>query len=148
MIIYLDSSAIIKRYIDEAGTSAVNSLFAETNGIGTNLVARAEVAAGLMRAARINIISRDDALSAMEKFRSEWENYQRLSVTEATVFRADDLVIKYDLRGYDAIHLAAAVIWQEVIGETITLATFDQKLWVAANEYGMHAWPDEDTIIA
>ena len=148
MIIYLDSSAIVKRYIEEAGTSAVNSLFAETNNIGTNLVARAEVAAGFMRAARIHLISRDDALSALEKFRSEWESYQRLSVTEATVLRADDLVIQYDLRGYDAVHLAAAVIWQEAIGDIITLATFDQKLWEAAKEYGMHAWPDEGTIIA
>lgn len=148
MIIYLDSSAIVKRYIEEAGTSAVNSLFSETNNIGTNLVARAEVAAGFMRAARIHLISRDDALSALEKFRSEWESYQRLSVTEATVLRADDLVTQYDLRGYDAIHLAAAVIWQEAIGEIITLATFDQKLWEAAKEYGIYAWPDEGTIIA
>ncbi len=47
-----------------------------------------------MRAARINLISRDDTLIALEKFRSEWESYQRLSVTEATVLHADDLVIQ------------------------------------------------------
>jgi hypothetical protein len=46
------------------------------------------------------------------------------------------------LRGYDAIHLAAALEWQDRIGEPITVATFDQDLWRAAREAGLDCFPE------
>lgn len=141
MILYLDSSAIVKRYIQEAGSSELNSLIVESQGIGTNIISRAEVAAGIMRATRLSILLGEDALRALRAFRLEWESYQRLGVNEATVARADDLVINYDLRGYDAVHLASAHLWQEAVGEAVTMVTFDQILQSAATETGLHVWP-------
>jgi hypothetical protein len=46
------------------------------------------------------------------------------------------------LRGYDAVHLAAAQIWQEKLERSVTLATFDQDLWDAAPKTGLEAWPE------
>jgi predicted nucleic acid-binding protein len=90
----------------------------------------------------MNIISREEALEAVGRFRSEWESLQRLPVTEATVEEADKLVGNHDLRGYDAVHLAAAKIWQEAIGELILFATFDHKLRDAALSVELEAWPE------
>ncbi|MCH7589225.1 MAG: type II toxin-antitoxin system VapC family toxin [Chloroflexi bacterium] len=142
MIVYLDASALVKRYIAEDGSPEVNALITQADSTVTNLISRAEVAAAIMRASRMEIINREDALQAIKVFRSEWENLQRLPVTEATVARADSLIRNYDLRGYDAVHMAAALIWQEAIVETITMATYDHNLWNVARKVGLDIWPD------
>lgn len=143
MIVYLDASALVKRYIAEDGSPEVNALITQADSTVTNLISRAEVAAAIMRASRMEIINREDALQAIKVFRSEWENLQRLPVTEATVARADSLIRNYDLRGYDAVHMAAALIWQEAIVETITMATYDHNLWNVARKVGLDIWPNQ-----
>jgi len=143
MIVYLDASALVKRYIEDAGTTEVNALITEANYHVTNLISRAEVSAAIMRASRMDILDQEDALVAVRRFRSEWESLQRLPVTEATVEEADNLVGLYDLRGYDAVHLAAAIIWQEAIGEAIQFATFDRKLRDAAQQVELMTWPEK-----
>ncbi|NIM93348.1 MAG: PIN domain-containing protein [Anaerolineales bacterium] len=142
MITYLDASALVKRYVEETGTTEINTLIAEADAVATNLISRAEVAAGIMRASRMKIINQEEAFRALTVFRSEWESLQRLAVSEATVARADSLVCDYNLRGYDAVHLASAIIWQEAIGETVIMATFDTILSAAAQEVGMSIWPE------
>jgi predicted nucleic acid-binding protein len=67
----------------------------------------------------------------------------RLQITEAIVAQADALAWKYGLRGYDAIHLASAVFWQEAMGEPVTLASFDRVLWQAAQKAAISAWPQD-----
>jgi predicted nucleic acid-binding protein len=143
MIVYLDASAQVKRYVAEEGSPEVNDLLSRADSVLTNLISRAEVAAAIMRASRMGIINREDARKAIAQVRSEWENLQRLPVTEATVGRADTLVSDHDLRGYDAVHMASALIWQETIVEPITMATFDRNLWNVAQTAGLTIWPDE-----
>lgn len=142
MIIYLDSSALVKRYIRETGSAEVNDLITGAEAVTTNLISRAEVPAAIMRASRMDIIKPIEAQHAITQFRSEWASLQRLPVTETTVSRAEALVVDYDLRAYAAVHLAAALLWQEAIGEIMTLATFDHQMWEAAQKLGMNTWPD------
>ncbi|MCP4424561.1 MAG: type II toxin-antitoxin system VapC family toxin [Chloroflexi bacterium] len=47
----------------------------------------------------------------------------------------------YHLRGYDATHLASAVLWQEMLGKPVTMAVFDRKLWEAAELAGLRPFP-------
>jgi predicted nucleic acid-binding protein len=141
MILYLDASALVKRYIAEIGSDRVNAWITEAEAVVTCLITRAEVAAALTRANRMKLISVSETQAALELFRSEWERLQRLPVQEATVARADFLACSYALRGYDAVHLAAAVLWQEMLRETITLATYDNQLSEAARLLGMAVLP-------
>ena len=46
--------------------------------------------------------------------------------------RGDALAVEHNLRGYDATHLACALIWQETLGLPVTLASFDGQLIEAA----------------
>jgi hypothetical protein len=55
-----------------------------------------------------------------------------MSVPESLVVRAGELAFEQDLRGYDAVHLAAALTWAEGMGESVTFATFDRQLWEGA----------------
>ncbi|MCL5996710.1 MAG: type II toxin-antitoxin system VapC family toxin [Chloroflexi bacterium] len=61
---------------------------------------------------------------------------------KALMARADTLAWEHGLRGYDAVHLASAVIWREAPGESVTLATFDKQLWEAAPKAGLAIWPE------
>ena len=45
MILYLDSSALVKRYVDEPGSAVVGEAISRAAIIGTGLISRAEVAA-------------------------------------------------------------------------------------------------------
>ena len=141
MILYLDSSALVKRYVREAGSGEVEGLIAQADAVGTGLVTRAEVSAALARAVRLGLVLRDDGEAALLAFRAQWPRLARLQLTEPLLARADALAWDYGLRGYDAVHLAAALYWQETVREPVTLATFDRELWRAGQAAGLGVWP-------
>ena len=117
MLLYLDSSALVKRYIDEAHSEAVARLLDETVAIATSAISRVEVGAALARAARGN----------------------RLNT------RAETLAWKHGLRAYDAVQLAAALVCEEALtnlDENILFACFDDELTAAANDEGLRTWAD------
>ena len=78
-----------------------------------------------------------------QDFLDHWQSFTRLRVFAGTIERASENAWKYDLRGYDSLHLAAALLWQETLGTQITLATFDRELWLASQKAGMLSWPAE-----
>jgi len=81
-------------------------------------------------------------LTALQLFRSEWEIFQRLPVNELTVIRGDALACEFGLRGYDAVRLATALLWQETLGLQVTLATFDRQLIGAGIKVGLSVLPE------
>lgn len=141
MILYLDASALVKRYIAEKGSAQVNAWIAAAEMVVTGLITRVEVAAAIARAGRMKLISSDETLAALRQFRSEWDSFQRLPVNENSVIRGDILAYEHNLRGYDGIHLACALIWQESLGMPVTLASFDSQLIEAARKM-MAALPE------
>ena len=143
MIVYLDASALVKRYLAERGTDDVARLVAKARVVGTCIISRAETSAALAKAVRVGALTRTAAESALQVFRSEWPRLVRIQATELVMVRADALAWELGLRGYDAVHLAAASIWQESLGEAVTLATFDRQLWDAAGARGPAAFPDD-----
>ena len=141
MIVYLDASALVKRYVAEAGSVEVASLISEAQAIGTAVVSRAEVAAALAKAARVRLVTREAALTALKAFSADWENLIRIQFGEPLAARAAALAWEYGLRGYDAVHLAAVLFWRETLGEAITVATYDRELWRGAKASGLSPWP-------
>lgn len=143
MILYLDASALVKRYIAEKDSPRVNEWIDAAGMVVTGLITRVEVAAALARAQRMNVIPPEGTAAALRLFRSEWESFHRLPINEATVSRGDLLACAHNLRGYDALHLACALIWQETIGQPVTLATFDLQLKEAVRGEKMAVLPCE-----
>lgn len=141
MILYLDTSALVKRYIAEPGTHEVAQAIGDAEVSGTSMIARAEMAAALAKAVRMNVLTRDAAAAALQMFRNEWPRLVRVQVTEFLVARADNLAWELGLRGYDAVHLASALLWQEGVDAAVAFATFDQRLWEAAGQCGLSVLP-------
>ncbi len=141
MILYLDASALVKRYVSEHGSSEVIALTAAAAAVATSLVSRTEVAAALARAVRLGVLEENGGRRAQRRFSREWPHLARIPVTEALVSRAETLAWDHGLRGYDAVQLAAALTWQDSIGKDVILAAFGRQLWEAASRAGLGAWP-------
>jgi predicted nucleic acid-binding protein len=141
MILYLDASALVKRYVAEPGSAEVGDALARAEIVGTALVSRAEVAAALGKAARVGALTQEEAAACLQRFREEWLDLMRVQVTEMVVTRADTFAWEHGLRGYDAVHLAAASTWQDALGEQVTFSTFDRRLWETAKRVGMALHP-------
>lgn len=141
MILYLDASALVKHYVAETGSTEVNEAISQAEVVSTALISRAEVAAALAKAVRTGALTQEDASHSLQVFRDEWPDLVRVQVTEFVIARADAFAWEHGLRGYDAVHLAAASVWQDTLGERVTLATFDRHLWTAARQVGLAAYP-------
>ena len=141
MNLYLDTSALIKRYISETGTEDVRAWIRAAEAISLSIMTRAETAAGLTRLQSRGILTQENYMTALEQFRLDWEWYQRLPINEELIARADFLACQHGLRGYDAVHLAAALVWQEALTLPVTLATYDQELADAGKKSGLKVLP-------
>ena len=109
---YVDTSALVKRYAREQGSAWVIALVdpAQGNDLYTVRVATAEVIAALSRKARTGGITPADAAYGARLFRQDWQSdYLILEVTQTVIDRAMDLAQAHGLRGYDAVHLGAAL---------------------------------------
>ena len=141
MIVYADASALVKRYVTESGSKEVIALTTTAVAVATALVSRAEVAAALARAVRMGVLDDEGGRRAQRRFSRDWPNLARVAVTEGLVARAESLAWEHGLRGYDAVQLAAAITWQESVGQDVVVATFDRQLWDAVPRVGLEAWP-------
>lgn len=144
MILYLDASAIVKRYVTEPGSTKVIALIDDAAAVATSVVSRAEVAAAFARAVRLGVLDEAGGRRAQRRFVREWPDFVRIPMTEALVARADTLAWIHALRGYDAVQLASALTWQDSIGQDVTVSTFDHQLTKAASEAGLRVWPEDE----
>ena len=114
---YLDTSALAKRYVQEAGTAWVLNLTDVITGhdLYTVPVTGPEMIAALFRKARTGDISLDEATRSAGNFRTDWQQqYQIVEVTASIADQAMELAEKHGLRGYDAVHLAVAFTLQQM----------------------------------
>jgi predicted nucleic acid-binding protein len=140
-MLYLDTSALVKKYVEEPQSDEVRHCIAQHEMIATVTITRAESAATFARAVRRGSLTEEAARASHRQFIREWKTYIRIRVTESLVARADEVAWTFRLRGYDAVHLAAALEWYDRMEEPITVATFDQVLWRAAAEAGLECFP-------
>jgi uncharacterized protein len=141
-ITYFDTSALVQLYIHEAHSEEVRSLLNASEGVGTSFLTYTEMAAAMSRAARMQLISVETARDAWDRYVGDWPAITRLNISTALVERAATLAWSFGLRGYDAMHLASALIWQDALGEPVLLATFDRQLWSSGKKAGIAVWPE------
>ncbi len=136
MTCYLDSSAIIKLYIDELESEDVRAQVNACDVIVTSTVAYAEVRAAISRLRRERRLSRSAAATVVRQFETDWQAFMTIDVNDTLSREAGALTDRLPLRGFDAIHLASFARVVERTDEEIEFLAFDQKLNVAARRLG------------
>ena len=108
-VYFLDSSALVKRYISETGSAWVLGLFDPglNNEIFIAAITGVEIIAAITRRSRSGSISVMDATAIRNQFRNDLrKDYQIVEITERIVNSGMVLAETYGLRGYDALQLA------------------------------------------
>ncbi|MBX6351337.1 MAG: type II toxin-antitoxin system VapC family toxin [Clostridia bacterium] len=141
MILYLDTSAIVKLYVEEEGSSAVRSAVQSAGVVATSRVAYAETHAALAAACRLERISVAERAAAAASFRLDWRAYLVVNVTQALVELAGDLVLAHELRGFDAIHVASALLLSQRSRQAMRFLTWDRRMSGAASALGLAVEP-------
>ena len=144
MTLYLDTSALAKRYMAEEGSEAVRTIIEEAQAVGTAIITHSELTAALTTAIRTGRVDADVAADVRQDVLGDWANLQRIQITDGLVVEAGDLAWNHGLRGYDAVQLAAALAWRETIANTderFLFACFDNQLREAARAETVDTWP-------
>jgi len=140
-IIYLDTSALLKQYIQETWSRGVQQLIGTADSVGTSVITYVEMAAAMARAGRVGAFPLEEAQAAWKDFETDWPSLARLKLSVQVTERGAGVAWKYGLRGYDAVHLGSALVWRDTIEFPIILATLDRELWQAGREAGLGVWP-------
>ncbi|ACA58767.1 type II toxin-antitoxin system VapC family toxin [Candidatus Desulforudis audaxviator] len=142
MILYLDTSALVKLYIREEGSEVTQRLLAASSVVATSKVAYAEARAALARAYRDSILDNKKYTLAVSAFRDDWDRYFAVEVSDMLIGFAGDLAEKHSLRGFDAIHLASILTVKRQVKSPLLAACWDARLWDAIRTCGIDVIPE------
>jgi predicted nucleic acid-binding protein len=139
LILYVDTSALVKLYVPEPESEAVQALVGSAQVTAVSLIAFAEARAAFARKRRERAVNSKDYRRIVREFDDDWDHYFIVHVTEPLVKRAAQLADKHGLRGYDAIQLSSAILLHEQSGERVTFCCFDSRLLRASQREGLKA---------
>ena len=128
MILYLDTSALVKLYVTEEHSARVRRAVAQFATIASNLIAYAETRAALSRRHRMRDITAGDFGRAKRDFERGWKGFTVLLVDREIIRRAAELSEQLGLRAYDAVHPASADRLHRDTQSVVSFACFDNAL--------------------
>lgn len=134
MIAYFDTSAIIPLIIDEVSTNLCTRVWDESTRVVSVRLLYAEARAALARAERLGRLTRPQLAAAVAELDSIDGEVDHIEVTAELVYAAGELSQVHGLRGYDAVHLAAALAAAD--GDLVVV-TGDESLAGAATALGL-----------
>lgn len=141
MIAYVDTSAVMKRVMDEPGSDIVLDVWGRAEDVVSSEVVCAETRAALdalQESGRLDAAGHDGMVGQAEGVLGEL----RLIRTDAAIdTAASELADRHALHGLDAVHLAAAL---SVDAPRIVVTTWDRSLAKAASDCGMPVVPALD----
>lgn len=141
MILYLDTSALVKLYVREAGSTALRAHAAKAGALATSVVAYAETRAAFARLKQRGVSSDARHQQRLQQFGRDWEALLRVELAPDVLRSAGDLAEIYSLRGFDSIHLASVLWLKARVTESVDFAVFDQRLALAASKAGLSVVP-------
>jgi uncharacterized protein len=109
--LFLDSSALAKRYIEEAGSGRVDELLAQASSLGISVLALPEVTSALCRRRREKTLTPKQYIQAKTALVADVGDAEIVHLTDAVVISAVRFLEEVRLRAADALHVACAREW-------------------------------------
>lgn len=123
MKIFLDTSALAKRYIREKGSELVNDLFAHSKSINVSMLCMPEIFSALNRLKRESAIDGPQYQQLKQKILDEFQGFEVGELTPDVIARSVSLLEEYALRASDALHLSSAL---QIKGTTFVTSDVQQ----------------------
>jgi predicted nucleic acid-binding protein len=107
---YFDTSALVKQYLQEAGSKTVLELLKTGDKVYTASLTYAETHAAFSRRTREGRLTRETTRKLAQRFDKDWESYDIVIMSDDVLRLARHILYGYPLRSADAIHLASALL--------------------------------------
>lgn len=131
MNVYLDTSALVKLYVEEAESDDMAELVAAAEGLWTSVTTYAEARSAFGRKLRERKLGADDHQQVLVQLDQDWPHLHVINIDQAVGRAAGALSTLHGLRGFDAVQLACALYaWSRV--DELIVATYDPALAQAA----------------
>jgi len=139
LILYCDTSALIKLYIVEEYSDVLKRAVDLADGVAVCRIAWAEAHAAFARRSREVKEDRARIMQAMEALNRDWPHYITMEVSQNLVELAGEYADTFALRGYDSVQLAATAELARIADMKVIFACFDLHLNKAAKVLGLDA---------
>lgn len=137
MILYLDTSAWLKLYVDERGTQEVVAAVQSAELVAISRIAYAEARAALARVLREKRTTQAEHRKRVAALDADYVEVLKVEVSEEVVRQAGELAESHALRGFDAIQLASARWLARKTRRPVRLLAFDERVNAAATALGL-----------
>lgn len=128
MTLYADSSALLKRYVEEPDSARADELLGSDAELVTGRHTTVEVRRNLAR-----LLSGTALSTARAAFVADLDAFALVEIDETTCERAATIAEQTGVRTLDALHLGAATR----LGEGVTFLTFDLRQAQAGRSLGL-----------
>ena len=133
MIAYFDTSAVVPLLVIEAGSARAAALWDGADRVVSVRLVYPEGRAALAQAHRLGRLTARQLRAAVTELDSTYEEFDLVEVDDALARHAGQLAEAHGLRGYDAVHLAAA----DRVRDPDLVVVGDEALLAAATAEGM-----------
>jgi len=133
-MIYFDSSALVKNYVFEDGSSIVAKLLLENINNATSKLTYAEILSALVRRTRNGDLSLQKMREVINKFEDDWNRLLVVDLHNDILPAIKRAIEKHQLKASDSIHLASAIWLKTSLKEDIVFASSDINLLKAARK--------------
>jgi predicted nucleic acid-binding protein len=137
LILYLDTSAWLKLYVDERGTQEVIAAVQSAELVAISRIAHAEARAALARVLREKRTTHAEHRKRIAALDADYGDVLKVEVSEDVVRQAGELAESHALRGFDAIQVASARWLARKTRKPVRLLAFDERVNVAAHALGL-----------
>ena len=134
MIAYFDTSAVIPLLIEEPASSAARGAWDDASRAVSTRLVFAEARAALAQARRTRRITGAQLRSAVGLLNEHYEQLDFVEIDDPLVRAAGAIAESLGLRGYDAVHLAAA---NELADPDLVVVAGDRALLEGARSVGL-----------
>lgn len=139
---YFDTSALVKRYVAEVGSTWVRSTIARRSDHVSyaSVLAQPEAISAVQRKVREGHLEEDRARTLARRVTTHFaHSYALVAITPSVIAQACTLLQHYPLRAYDALQMACAIavhsfLQQKALPAPLFVAADDTLLAAAAAE--------------
>lgn len=111
MNVFLDSSALAKRYVGELGSDDLENILAGASHIGVSALCPLEIVSALCRRRRERRLNRRQYERAKSALFADIADASVINVTDAVIARAVQILERWPVRSSDSVHVASAASW-------------------------------------
>ena len=128
---YFDTSALVKNYVREAGSSRVRGLLARYEFL-SSAITPIELQSAVQRRHRQREITQANCNSIISRVANDRSYWHLVEVVPQLLSKAEELVKTENVRTLDAIHIASAIIIQESLQTPLPFISADERQLAAA----------------